>query len=316
MSVDDRRIAQRPALRGTSSAPLSRLGRFTWPYLLLVPTVVLLVVFTLYPLAQGIWMSLFTRGIVVVPQVESTQPVFVGFDNFIHLLDDANFRVALVKTIGFVVVAVPLQLAVSLGMAVLLAPQSRVNAVVRTIVFFPSMISMLIIGVIWAWLFGRNNGLINYGLSLFGIDGVPWLENDVLAQIAVIIVWVWGGAGFNMMVLIAGLTSIPKDLYEAAAIDNTSKRRQFTHITLPLLQPSIMVVLVLGIIDAFKVYELVVSLTTGGPGRATVYLIQNIYETAFNTTNQAGLAAAQSVVLFVILLVLTILQLRFARKRQ
>jgi alpha-1,4-digalacturonate transport system permease protein len=315
MSVDDRRVAAKPALRRTS-APIGRLGRLAWPYLLLVPTVVLLFVFTLYPLAQGIWMSFFTRGIVVVPQVESTHPVFVGLDNFIHLLDDVNFRVALLKTIGFVVVAVPLQLVVSLGMAVLLAPQTRTYAVVRTIVFFPSMISMLIIGVIWAWLFGRNNGLINYLLSLFGIDGVPWLENEVLAQIAVIIVWVWGGAGFNMMVLIAGLTSIPKDLYEAAAIDNTSKWRQFTHITLPLLQPSIIVVVVLGIIDAFKVYELVVSLTTGGPGRATVYLIQNIYETAFNTTNQAGVAAAQSVVLFVILLVLTILQLRFARKRQ
>lgn len=316
MSVDDRRVAALPAAGQTGSTPISRLGRVAWPYLLLAPTVVLLFVFTLYPLAQGIWMSLFTRGIVVVPQVESTHPVFVGLDNFIHLLDDANFRVALLKTLGFVVVAVPLQLVVSLGMAVLLAPQTRTYAVVRTIVFFPSMISMLIIGVIWAWLFGRNSGLINYLLSLFGIDGVPWLENEVLAQVAVVIVWVWGGAGFNMMVLIAGLTAIPKDLYEAAAIDNTSKWRQFTHITLPLLQPSIMVVVVLGIIDAFKVYELVVSLTTGGPGRATVYLIQNIYETAFNTTNQAGVAAAQSVVLFVILLVLTILQLRFARKRQ
>lgn len=292
-----------------------RLGRVAWPYLLLLPTVALLFVFTLYPLIQGLWMSLFSRGIVVVQQVESTHPVFVGFDNFLRLLDDKNFTTSLFKTIGFVVVAVPLQLAVSLGLAVLLAPQTRFYAFVRTIVFFPSMISMLIIGVIWAWLFGRNSGLINYVLSLFGIEGVPWLENEVLAQIAVVIVWVWGGAGFNMMILVAGLTSIPKDLYEAAAIDNTSKWRQFTHITLPLLQPSIMVVVVLGIIEAFKVYELVVSLTTGGPGRATVYLIQNIYETAFRTVNQAGMAAAQSAVLFVILMVLTILQLRFARKR-
>ena len=313
--MDDRRAAPVAGKPGTASLSLGGLGRFTWPYLLLLPTVVLLFTFTLYPLVQGLWMSLFTRGIVVVPQVESTHPVFVGFDNFIHLLDDTNFRVSLIKTIVFVVIAVPLQLAVSLGLAILLSPQTRFYAFVRTIVFFPSMISMLIIGVIWAWLFGRNNGLINYLLSLFGIDGVPWLENDLLAQIAVIIVWVWGGAGFNMMILIAGLTAIPRDLYEAAAIDNTSKWRQFTHITLPLLQPSIVVVVVLGIIEAFKVYELVVSLTTGGPGRATVYLIQNIYETAFRNANQAGLAAAQSAVLFVILMILTVVQLRFARKR-
>lgn len=294
---------------------LGRLGRMAWPYMLLFPTVALLFIFTIYPLLQGIVMSFFTRGIVVVPQVENTHPVFVGLDNYTHLLGDKNFQVALFKTIGFVVVAVPLQLAVSLALAVLLAPQSRVNAFVRTIVFFPSMISMLIVGVIWAWLFGRNSGLINYVLSLFGIGAVPWLEDELLAQIAVVIVWVWGGAGFNMMVLIAGLTAIPNDLYEAAAIDNTSKWRQFTRITVPLLQPSIVVVVVLGIIEAFKVYELVVSLTTGGPGRATVYLIQNIYETAFRTVNQAGAAAAQSVVLFIILMVLTIVQLRFSRKR-
>lgn len=305
-----------PGETPAASWSVGRFGRVAWPYLLLLPTVVLLFTFTLYPLAQGLWMSLFRRGIVVVPQLESTHPVFVGMDNFVHLLDDVNFRTTLFKTIGFVVVAVPLQVAVSLGLAVLLAPQTRFFAFVRTIVFFPSMISMLIIGVIWAWLFGRNSGLINYGLSLAGIDAVPWLENEILAQTAVVIVWVWGGAGFNMMVLIAGLTSIPKDLYEAAAIDNTSRWRQFTRITLPLLQPSLVVVVVLSIIDAFKVYELVVSLTTGGPGRATVYLIQNIYETAFRKPDQAGMAAAQSAVLFVILMVLTILQLRFARKRQ
>jgi alpha-1,4-digalacturonate transport system permease protein len=177
------------------------------------------------------------------------------------------------------------------------------------------MISGLIIGVIWAWLFARNSGLVNYGLSLLGIPAVPWLEQDQLAQIAIVVAWVWGGAGFNMMILIAGLTAIPKDLYEAAAIDGTSAWRTFTRITLPLLEPSIVVVAVLGVLGAFQVYEIVVSLTTGGPGRATVFLVQNIYETAFKKPNQAGLAAAQSGVLFVILMVLTILQLRVVRRR-
>jgi len=315
MRPGERNAATLPGETSAARRRTNQIFRAAWPYLLLAPTLALLFIFTIYPLAQGLWMSLFRRGIVVVPQLENTYPVFVGLDNFIHLLDDTNFRTSLIKTLVFVVVAVPLQIVVSLSLAVLLAPQTRANAFVRTIVFFPSMISMLIIGVIWAWLFGRNSGLINYILSLFGIDGVPWLEDEVLAQIAVIIVWVWGGAGFNMMILIAGLTSIPNDLYEAAAIDNTSRWRQFTRITLPLLQPSLVVVVVLGIIEAFKVYELVVSLTTGGPGRATVYLIQNIYETAFRMPNQAGMAAAQSAVLFVILMVLTIIQLRFARRR-
>ncbi|MEO6014481.1 MAG: sugar ABC transporter permease [Devosia sp.] len=301
---------------GRSAAGLLRLaGRTSWPYLLLLPTVALLFAFTLYPLLQGLWMSLFRRGLVVVPQVPESIPVFVGFDNYLKLFADKDFVLSLVRTVLFVVVAVPVQLAASLGLALLLAPQTRFNAVMRTIVFFPSMISGLIIGVIWAWLFARNSGLVNYGLSLLGIPAVPWLEQDQLAQAAVVVAWVWGGAGFNMMILIAGLTAIPKDLYEAAAIDGTSRWRRFTRITLPLLEPSVVVVVVLGVIGAFQVYEIVVSLTTGGPGRATVFLVQNIYDTAFRKPNQAGLAAAQSGVLFVILMVLTILQLRVARRR-
>jgi len=290
-------------------------GRTSWPYFLLLPTVALLFAFTLYPLLQGLWMSLFRRGLVVVPQVPESIPVFVGLDNYLQLFADKDFVVSLLRTVLFVAVAVPLQLAAALGLALLLAPQTRFNAVIRTIVFFPSMISGLIIGVIWAWLFARNSGLVNYGLSLLGIPAVPWLEQDQLAQIAIVVAWVWGGAGFNMMILIAGLTAIPKDLYEAAAIDGTSPWRTFTRITLPLLEPSIVVVAVLGVLGAFQVYEIVVSLTTGGPGRATVFLVQNIYETAFKKPNQAGLAAAQSGVLFVILMVLTILQLRVVRRR-
>jgi len=302
--------------RGGSAAGLMRLaGRTGWPYFLLLPTVALLFAFTLYPLLQGLWMSLFRRGLVVVPQVPESIPVFVGFDNYLQLFADKDFVVSLLRTVLFVAVAVPLQLAAALGLALLLAPQTRFNAVIRTIVFFPSMISGLIIGVIWAWLFARNSGLVNYGLSLLGIPAVPWLEQDQLAQIAIVVAWVWGGAGFNMMILIAGLTAIPKDLYEAAAIDGTSPWRTFTRITLPLLEPSIVVVAVLGVLGAFQVYEIVVSLTTGGPGRATVFLVQNIYETAFKKPNQAGLAAAQSGVLFVILMVLTILQLRVVRRR-
>lgn len=290
-------------------------GKTSWPYLLLLPTVALLFAFTLYPLLQGMWMSLFRRGLVVVEQLPETTPVYVGFDNYLQLLGDKDFTVSLTRTVVFVIIAVPLQLIASLALALLLAPQNRFNAVVRTIVFFPSMISGLIIGVIWAWLFARNSGLVNYGLSLINIPAVPWLEQDQLAQIAVVVAWIWGGAGFNMMILIAGLTAIPKDLYEAAAIDGTSRWRTFTRITLPLLEPSIVVVVVLGVIGAFQVYEIVVSLTTGGPGRATVFLVQNIYETAFRKPNQAGLAAAQSGILFVILMVLTIIQLRVARRR-
>ena len=314
---DSRSIETRvlPGERPAARTMLGRTLRSAWPYLLMLPTLALLIAFTLYPLAQGLWMSLFKRGVVVVPQLQNTWPVFVGVDNFVKLLDDLDFRDSLIKTVIFVVVAVPLNILVSLSLALLLAPQSRFFAVVRTIVFFPSMVSLLIIGVTWRWLFGLNNGLVNYLLSLAGLPAVPWLEQDILSQIAVVVAWVWAGAGFNMMILIAGLTAISRDYYEAAEIDKTSKWRQFTHITLPLLQPTLAVVLILSTIEAFKVYELVVSLTGGGPGKSTVYLIQTIYETAFRKTSQAGMAAAQSAVLFVILLALTVGQLRISKSR-
>jgi alpha-1,4-digalacturonate transport system permease protein len=284
-----------------------------WPYVLMVPTVALLVAFTLYPLAQGLMMAFFRRGVVVLDQMPNTWPQFVGLQNFAGLIHDSEFRISLVKTVVFVVVAVPLNIAVSLALALLLAPQTKFFAFVRTIVFFPSMISLLIIGVAWRWLFGLNNGLVNYLLSLAHIAPVPWLEQDTMAQIAVVIAWIWAQAGFNMMIFIAGLTAISPDYYEAASIDRTTKWRQFTHITLPLLKPTMAVVLVLSSIEAFKVYELVVSLTGGGPGKATVYLIQTIYDTAFQKPMQAGVAAAQSMVLFVILLLLTVFQLRVSR---
>ncbi|GAA3070597.1 sugar ABC transporter permease [Rhizobium viscosum] len=312
--LEDSRSALGPhpvpkGLRGS----LASLG---WPYLLMAPTMALLLTFTLYPLVQGLFMAFFKRGVVVVPQVPNTLPQYVGLDNFIGLLSNVDFQVSLLKTVLFVIIAVPLNIVVSLALALLLAPQTRLFAFVRTIVFFPSMISLLIIGVAWRWLFGLNNGLVNYLLSLIGFAPVPWLEQDTMAQIAVVIAWVWAQAGFNMMIFIAGLTAISTDYYEAASIDGTSKWRQFTHITLPLLKPTLAVVLVLSSIEAFKVYELVVSLTGGGPGKATVYLIQTIYDTAFQKPMQAGVAAAQSVVLFIILLFLTIFQLRVSRSEK
>ncbi|MBB4955192.1 alpha-1,4-digalacturonate transport system permease protein [Agrobacterium vitis] len=292
------------------------LRRLSWPYFLILPTMALIVAFSLYPLVQGFYMSFFRRGVVVLPQVPQTLPQYVGLDNFIHLLDNPDFRLSLLKTVGFVVVAVPLNIALSLSLAILLQPQTRLFAFARTVVFFPSMISLLIIGITWRWLFGLNNGLVNYLLSLVSIAPVPWLEQDTMAQIAVVVAWVWWQAGVNMMIFLSGLTAISPDYYEAASIDRTSKWRQFTHITLPLLRPTMAVVVVLSSIEAFKVYELVVSLTGGGPGKATVYLIQTIYDTAFQMPMQAGVAAAQSVVLFVVLMVLAILQLRLARNSQ
>lgn len=301
-----------------ASSPVKRwrLSRQTaFAYLLLFPTVGMLAVFTLYPLVQGLWMAFFKRGVVVSERLPSTWPKFVGLDNFYAIARDPEFTAVLLKTVGFVCLAVPLLTVTALVLALLLKPVFRGVGVVRAVVFFPYMVSLLITGIIWKWMFGYNSGIVNYALSLAQIAPVPWIEHDLMAQIAVVVVWVWANAGFYMMILIAGLGAIPDDLYEAAAIDSASPQRAFWKITLPLLQPTIALVVLLASVEAFKVYELVVSLTSGGPGRSTVYLIQLIYETAFSKPVAAGIAAAQSIVLFVILFVLSVAQIKFQRRR-
>ncbi|MDR3515867.1 MAG: sugar ABC transporter permease [Azospirillaceae bacterium] len=309
------RIEAETGRSGEASPPVVRraIGRTMFPYLLLAPTVGLLCVFTFYPLIQGFWMAFFKRGVVVADRVPATWPKYVGFHNFTNLLGNEEFLVTLAKTVGFVCAAVPLLTLVSLVLALLLKPAFRGVGIVRAVVFFPSMVSLLIIGITWKWMLGYNSGIVNYLLSVFNVAPVPWLESDLLSQIAVVLVWVWANAGFFMMIFIAGLTTIPETLYEAALVDGTSRWRTFCRITLPLLAPTVALVVILSSVEAFKVYELVLALTAGGPGRSTVYLIQLIYETAFNKPAQAGIAAAQSLVLFVILFVLTIAQLRMAR---
>lgn len=304
-----------PPKQVLQSSKVRQWSQKAFPYALLFPTVVLLITFCIYPLLQGLWMSLFERGIVVVDRVPATWPRFVGFDNFVTVFEDPEFLGVLLRTFGFVVFAVPLVTIVSLMLALLLKKTFFGSGAIRAIVFFPAMISLLITGVVWKWLFGFNSGLINYLLSLASMEPIPWLQDTSMAQIAVVVVWVWANAGFYMMIIITGLTTIPDDLYEAARIDAASPWRSFSRITLPLLKPTLSLVMILASVEAFKVYELVVSLTGGGPGRSTVYLIQTIYETAFRKPDAAGIAAAQSAILFVLLLVLTVVQLRLSREK-
>ncbi len=279
----------------------------------MLPTMVLLITFTLYPLVQGLLMAFFKRGVVVVPQVPNTLPQYVGLENFIGLLSNGDFQNSLLKTVLFVVIAVPLNIVVSLSLALLLAPQTKLFAVVRTVVFFPSMISLLIIGVAWRWLV-RSKQRPGQLPALTG-----WHRSDPMAGAGHD-----GSSGDGHSLGVGASRLQHDDLYRRpdrnfqrllrGSVNRWHQQVAAVHTHyLPLLKPTLAVVLVLSSIEAFKVYELVVSLTGGGPGKATVYLIQTIYDTAFQKPMQAGVAAAQSMVLFIILLFLTVFQLRVSR---
>ena len=288
--------------------------RRLFPYLLLAPTVILLAVFVVWPLAQGLYYSLYRTGIIVDYAIPSLRPQLVGLANYVRLIGDPEFVNSLVRTAIYTAAMVPLTVAFSLYLAVLLQERFPGVGLARAIVYWPSMASLIIVGIAWKWLLGYNSGLVNYLLGLASVTPVPWLINANMAQLAVILVSVWAQAGFFMVVLIAGLQTIPEEYYEAARIDGATPWSSFFHVTLPLLRPTLLIVVVLASISGFTTYPLVVALTSGGPGRATVYLVQNIYETAFTQPQSAGYAAAQSAVLLILLLVLTTVQLRLGEE--
>lgn len=286
-------------------------GARAFPYLMIAPTLLFLGLFVIYPLGQGLWMSLFSRGLIVSRTITSLRAVFVGLRNYARLLQDPSFLHVLLRTLVFAGIAVPLIISVSLMLAVFLRQRFTLAPLVRAIVYWPSMVSLIIVGIVWKWLLGFNSGMINYVAGLLGLAPVPWLLDGTLANLMVIMVWVWANAGFYMVIFIAGLDAIPAEYYEAAWVDGATRWDAFWRITVPMLRPTTLIVLVLASINAFKIFELVYSLTGGGPGDATVYLVQNIYDTAFTQPRGAGVAAAQSGVLFVILMILTVVQLRY-----
>lgn len=277
-------------------------GSVFTPYLFILPNFVIFLCFIVIPALFGFYYA-FTEwdGLNEIK--------WVGLDNFREILANEEFWACLGRTVLYSVITVPLLFAVSLFLAGLLIREIRMKGLFRAIFYWPTMISFIVVGVTWKWMLGYDFGIINYLLSLAGQEPVKWLTDGFYANLAVIVATIWSRAGFFMVMFIAGLQSIPVSYYEASEIDGASPVRKFVHITLPLLKPTSFLVLILSMIDAFKAYAMVFSLTGGGPNKATTYLVQSIYEYAF-MKNQMGYASALSVVLFAILCTLTFIQFR------
>jgi alpha-1,4-digalacturonate transport system permease protein len=300
-----------------SSRTLSLKGRYgvpLWiPYAFIAPSVLIFALFIIWPALNGFYQSAFTRGIIVSPGVPELSSTFVGLGNYKKLLTDSRFLEALGNTFIFAFTTVPLIMVISLLLGMLLARDFRGVGIVRSIAYWPAMISFIIVGIVWKWILGYESGILNYLLLTLGFDKVPWLTDPTIAMISVIGVSVWASVGFYMVIYIAGIKSIPESYYEAAMVDGATAWQRFWYITLPQLRPIVLLVMVLASINMFKVYQQAKVLTAGGPGRATVYIVQNIYEEAFKLPNSVGYAAAQSVIFFLIMLILTLVQFRASR---
>ena len=240
-------------------------------------------------------------------------PEFVGADNFIYLAqqDDFFWR-AMQNIVVFVLGDVTFIVVLSVLIGVLLNQNIRGRGFFRSAFFYPVLLSPVVVALVWQWFLNNQFGALNTALQAMGLPRTPWLLRADWAMFWAIFVHVWATLGFFSLIILAGLQSIPPILYEAAIVDGANRWRTFRHITLPLLVPTLMTVLILSMIRSFEVFDHIYVLTGGGPGTATLMVVQYIYRAAFQL-DQFGLAAAASLVLFIVIFALTVLQYLIGR---
>lgn len=263
-------------------------------------------------LHASLWIGLPVVASVVLAFTEYdvlTAPRFVGLDNFREMLGDAVFRKSVVNTVVYTFFTVPFGMALGLLLALALHTGLRARGFFRTAVFLPQVTATVAIALVWLWIYNPGNGLLNTLLSFLGIDGPAWLSSTSWAMPSVILVGIWQGIGMKMLIYLAALQSLPKELYEAASVDGASKVRQFFSITLPLLKPATFFVLITSMISAFQSFDQIYILTDGGPANSTTMMTYEIYKSAFREF-RVGYACAQSLVLFLLLMGFTLVNRR------
>ena len=277
------------------------------------PALLVIALFFAVPVLAALLLSLTDFDIYALANLHNLR--FVGIDNYLALLVNPLFWKALGNTFYFVIVGVPLSIAVSLGAALLLQSKlGRFKPFFRTAFFAPVVTTVVAVAVIWRYLFHTKYGLVNWGLGGIGIDPVDWLGDPNWAMPTIIVFAVWKNFGYNMIIFIAGLQAIPEDLYEAARIDGASSWSQFRHVTLPLLGPVLLLVGILTMAGYFQLFAEPYVMTQGGPLESTVSVLYLMYEQGFKWWN-LGAASAVAFVLFVLMAGITSGLLWFARRR-
>ena len=290
----------------------ARQERAAWVFL--GPALGLIAVFFLLPILAGLLLSLTDFDIYAISDPQSVR--FVGLRNYQQLLGGSEFWQALRNTLYFVGVGGPLTVAVSLGAALLLsAPRLRLRSLFRTIYFAPVVTTLVAVAIVWRYLYHPHYGLLNYWLGAIGLGPIDWLGDPRWAMPGIILLAVWKGFGYNMLIFVAGLQSIPEERYEAAAVDGASAWQRFRAVTLPGLGPVFLFIAVTTMIGYFQLFAEPYVMTQGGPLGATRSLVLFMYEEGFRWW-RLGTAAAIAVLLLLITLVATLIQLRLQAGRR
>jgi ABC-type sugar transport system permease subunit len=298
------------SLAGADRPPsglLRQLWRARWPYLFIAPFFILFAVFFLYPILFSLWLSLHdTRGL--------GQTRFVGLGNFALLLRDQFFWGSMLNAAILFFIYVPLMTALAVVLASILnAGLLRLQGLWRMLIFLPHITSMVAAGYTFRLLLDRDSGYVNTALGVVGVGPVPWLDDAWWARISLGLLMIWAWLGYNTVIMLAGLQTIPRDLVEAAKVDGADEVQALVRVTVPLLKPVIVFAVTLSIIGTFAMFAEPFVLTRGGPARATETPVMQIFSTTFEEVKY-GYAAAMAFVYFAVVVVVTIIQFSFVSR--
>ena len=280
-----------------------RIWQGRWGYLFIAPAVISVSLFALLPLIQCMFFSMQKHMI--------GSSSWVGLANFKYALSDSIFWKTMSNTLVYTIGVVPVSILLGLFLSVLIFGQrTKIQAFFKSAYYLPGVVSAVIVGLIWTWLFFPDRqGILNYFLSFFGHEPVRWLGNTKTAMPALIFMTVMGGPGVSIILFTAAMGNIPKSLYESARLDGATEWKEFWYITLPLLKPVVLYLMVMTTITSFNVFEYIYTMTRGGPANSTKTIVYLIYETAFQQ-GDFGLACAQAMVLFIIMIIVSVVQFK------
>ncbi|WP_221568232.1 carbohydrate ABC transporter permease [Pseudalkalibacillus sp. A8] len=277
-------------------------------YSFLTPALILMGLFFILPALMAIYYA-FTDYYLLTPDDKQ----FIGLENFIQIFNDTVFMQSLKNIIIFVACVIPVQVGAALGMALLINKRRRGNIFFKVAFFAPVVLSLVVISVLWLYLLNPSEGLINVLLAKVGVDPQPFLKSPDQAIYTIVFVSAWQGAGYQMLIFLAGLQNIPSSVYEASKIDGANKWQNFIHITLPLLKPTSILILITTFIAAFKLIIQPMVMTQGGPMNSTMTPVYYIYQSGFSD-RLIGYASAMTVVFGIVIGIVTLIQSKLSRE--
>jgi ABC-type sugar transport system permease subunit len=271
------------------------------------PNFLLLAVFVFWPILYSLYLS-FYRWNMIAPR-----KTFYGFDNYINMMEDPVFWQAMRNTLVLAASVVVVKLILALALALLLNSKIRGRNAYRAIIFSPTFTTSVAVAMVWGWIFDPNFGLLRVFINSIGLRSPNWLGDVNWALPAIIIVVIWSGVGYDMVIFLAGLKNIPGEFYDAAQVDGASAWHCFWRITLPLLSPTTFFLTIVSVIGSLKAFDIIAIMTDGGPLNSTNVIVFYLYQNAFQWF-KAGYASALALVLFVVIMAITLLQTRLSRR--